>query len=209
LVLSARLPIALLCLLAVPLVPAPAAAHKNHNELRAAEQTRQNRNEASAAGAASPAATAHMTDGSAQPPSFGGRLASFAGRMHPFAVHFPIALFPIAWIALIFARRRGEPVHLIRAFIVVAGAAAAIAAALGWLNAGFQLADRDPIQLVHRWLGTALAVIGGALALWAWRCADAANGRIMIWGLGGLTMVLLVQGWLGAAVTHGLEHMMF
>lgn len=30
-----------------------------------------------------------------------------------------------------------------------------------------------------------------------------------MWVLGGTTVLLLVQGWLGAALTHGVDHMMF
>jgi protein-S-isoprenylcysteine O-methyltransferase Ste14 len=110
---------------------------------------------------------------------------------------------------LIFTRRRGDRVDLIRAFIVVAGSASVIASLLGWLNAGFQLIDQDLIQLIHRWIGTGLAAIGAAMALWAWRHADAVNSRAMTWALGGVTVALLIQGWFGAAVTHGVEHMMF
>lgn len=208
-VLIVRLLIASLCLVALPIVVAPAGAHKNHNELKAAEQAQQNGAGAIADHAANPAA-AHIMDMEEQrPPTLGGRLVSFAGRMHPFAVHFPVALFPIAWVALIFARRRGDRVDLIRAFIVVAGSAAVVAGLLGWLNGGLQLVDRDPIQMVHRWIGTGLLAVGAAIAFWAWRRADSVNSRAMIWALGGATAVLLVQGWFGAALTHGVEHMMF
>ncbi|MGQ0660136.1 DUF2231 domain-containing protein [Sphingosinicella sp.] len=209
-VLNIRLLLATLCLIALPLVAAPAGAHKNHNEVQAAEQAQQNGAGAIADHATNPAASAHTMDMEEQrPTTFGGRLVSFAGRMHPFAVHFPIALFPISWIALVFARRRGDRVDLIRAFIVVAGVAAVIAAALGWLNAGFQLADRDPIRSVHRWIGSGLALAGITLALWAWRRPDSVNSRGMTLALGTITLILLVQGWFGAALTHGVEHMMF
>jgi len=209
-VLIIRLLLASLCLAVVPIAVAPAGAHKNHNEVQAAEQAQQNGAGAIADHAANPAASAHTMGMEEQrPTTLGGRLVSFAGRMHPFAVHFPIALFPIAWVALIFARRRGDRVDLIRAIIVVAGSAAVVAAALGWLNGGLQFVDRDPIQTVHRWIGTGLAAVGAALALWAWRRADAVYGRAMTWTLGGVTAALLVQGWLGGALTHGVEHMMF
>ena len=209
-VLIVRLLLASLCLIAIPLALDPAGAHKNHNETQAAEQLVENGAGAIADHSANPAATAHsMGTEVPGPTSFGSRLVSFAGRMHPFAVHFPIALFPIAWVALILARRRDDRVDLIRAFIVVAGGAAVVAGMLGWLNGGLQLIDREPIQLVHRWLGTGLAAIGAALALWAWRRADSVNSRGTVWALGGVTAALLIQGWLGAALTHGVEHMMF
>jgi len=208
-VLNLRLVIALFCLATT--WAAPATAHERHNENKAAAQSAERGAGAISDHATNPsAAPAHgMETDERLPTTFGGRLLGFVGRMHPFAVHFPIALFPISWIALVFARRRGDRVDLIRAFIVVAGIGALGAAALGWLNAGFQLTDRDPIQFVHRWIGTGLAVIGVALALWAWRRAEAVSSRAMTWALGGVTIALLVQGWLGAALTHGVEHMRF
>lgn len=196
----------LLCALTMAAIALPATAHEQHNQVRTAEQARQNRARAIAGDAAASAQPMTMPE---RPTGFGGRLVSFAGRMHPFAVHFPIALYPIGWIALIFARRRGDRVDLIRAFIVVAGLAAAIAAALGWLDAGFQLLDGDPIRSVHRWVGSGLAVAGLALALWAWRRREAVDSRGMTLTLGAITAMLLVQGWLGASITHGIEHMMF
>jgi len=135
------------------------------------------------------------------------RLLSWGGRMHPFAVHFPIALIPASWIALVVARRRGGPTGLIRALVMFAGAAAFIAALLGWLNAGFALDDR-PLLAAHRWAGTVLGLAGAALSIWAWRSADLASSRAMTWTLGLVTLLLLVQGWIGGAITHGLRHMM-
>lgn len=145
----------------------------------------------------------------AEPKTFSQRLMSWVGRTHPFAVHFPIALFPVALVALILARRRGEAVELIRALIIVAGAASVLAAILGWLSAGFVLVDSDVVQLWHRWVGTALAVLGGILALWALRRRDAVNGTRMVAALALITLLLLVQGWLGAALVHGMDHMAF
>jgi uncharacterized membrane protein len=144
-----------------------------------------------------------------RPITISGRLFAWLGHMHPFAVHFPIALFPISWIALIFARRRGDRPDLIRAFVIVAGAAAVVAATLGWLDAGMALADTNPIRLAHRWMGTTLALIGALLAIWAWRRSAAVDSRPMVWALGLVTVALLVQGWLGAVLTHGMGHMMF
>lgn len=146
----------------------------------------------------------------AEPPAtFPERLIDWIGRIHPFAVHFPIALFPISWIALIFARRRGDAPDLIRAFIVFAGLAAAGSAVLGWLDAGFALADNDGILLTHRWTGTAVGLIGLAVAGWAWRRPGSVASRAMTWSLGLTTALLLFQGWLGGALIHGVDHMNF
>ncbi|HEX8444755.1 MAG TPA: DUF2231 domain-containing protein [Allosphingosinicella sp.] len=144
-----------------------------------------------------------------QPRTVPERLVSWFGRMHPFAVHFPIALFPVALVALVLARRRGETVELIRALIVVAGAASVIAAALGWLNGGLTINDADTVLMLHRWVGTVLAFIGGAVAWWAWRRRASVHSGRMVAALGLIVALLLVQGFLGASVTHGMEHMMF
>ena len=135
------------------------------------------------------------------------RSLDWVGRLHPLAVHFPLALFPISWVALIFGRRRGDAEPLIRSAIIVAGAAAAVAAALGWINGGFSLADADPLLLWHRWLGTGLGMAGAAVALWTWRHRSAAHSRSMVWVLGAITALLLAQGWLGGALVHGADHL--
>jgi uncharacterized membrane protein len=135
------------------------------------------------------------------------RLLDWLGRTHPFLVHFPLALFPVALVALLMARRRGHALDTIRALIVVGGAAGALAALLGWFNAGFQLSDKDPLLAWHRWLGTALALGGAGLALWVWRSDAAVRGRLILWSLGGVTLALLVQGWIGGALIHGIDHL--
>ena len=142
-----------------------------------------------------------------RPESWAARSADWVGRLHPLAVHFPLALFPISWVALMLGRRRGDAEPLIRSAIIVAGAAAAVAAALGWINGGFSLADADPLLLWHRWLGTGLGLAGAAVALCTWRHRSAAHSRSMVWVLGAITAVLLAQGWLGGALVHGADHL--
>jgi len=196
-------------------VSAPAYAHEHNEQQEAAEQ----QNQAGHDHAATPGQmgemgemAGHSHDGGMEeqrPTTFGGRLLAWLGRMHPFAVHFPIALIPASWLALLIARRRGHAVDVIRAVIMLAGIAAVGAALLGWLNGGFVLADPNPIKLAHRWIGTTLAVLVGSIGVWAWRRTESVNSRRMVWILGGTTVLLLVQGWLGAALTHGMRHMMF
>lgn len=199
-------------LVSLSTIGGPASAHKEHQKARPP----------AAQPAAGPVARelppsemqqqmeAHLQEMEAEAPkSFLGRLTGWFGRMHPFAVHFPIALFPVALVALVFARRRGEAIGLIRAMIVVAGAASVLAGILGWLNGELTVTDTDPVLRWHRWLGTALAVICGAVAMWAWRRSASVNSRAMVYVLGVIVALLLVQGFLGASVTHGMEHLAF
>lgn len=207
-------PLAMLALLLVAVLSLapPAGAHENHQQ----EQIEEAEKAGAPTGATTPGANQAameehmdaMEEAADANRSWPDRLIRWAGRMHPFAVHFPIALIPISWLALIIAQRRGDTVDLIRAFIIFAGVAALGAAALGWLNAGFALTDRNPIQGVHRWIGTGLGLIGAVIAVWAWRRASSVNSRAMVWTLGVMTLVLLVQGWFGGAITHGVRHMM-
>lgn len=207
-------PLAMLALLLVAVLSLapPAVAHKNHQQEHIEEAEKAGAPTGATTPGANQAAMEEHMDAMEEAAdanrSWPGRLISWAGRMHPFAVHFPIALIPISWLALIIARRRGDTVDLIRALIIFAGVAAVGAATLGWLDAGIALTDRNPIQAVHRWIGTGLGFIGAVIAIWAWRRASSVNSSLMVWTLGIMTLVLLIQGWFGGAITHGMEHMM-
>lgn len=206
--------VALLFVALLVAVSQPAVAHKEHKKPQEAaqQQAQPGQRAGMAENMASMGEMAGHEQGGmeeARPTTFSGRLYRFLGAMHPFAVHFPIALIPASWLALVIARRRGHAVDVIRAVIILAGIAAVGAALLGWFNAGFMLSDQDPIQMWHRWIGTALAVIMGAIAVWAWRHAVSLNSRAMTWVLGATTLLLLLQGWLGATLTHGMDHMTF
>jgi uncharacterized membrane protein len=189
----------------------PAVAHENHQR----EQAEQTAPADGPAPAMTPGAVQERREQQAEamqmerPKTFWQRLVSWVGRTHPFAVHFPIALFPVALVALALARRQGEQVELIRALIVVAGGASLVAGLLGWITGGFTLDDPDWVHRWHRAIGTGLALAGTAVALWAWRRRDSVDSRAMVATLSLITVALLVQGWLGAALTHGMRHMAF
>lgn len=208
----ARLLTMLLLAAAVALTSPPAVAHQDHKERAAAEAAKAKVEQPQAH---TPGAMHEMMEEHAEamkeqaPNTFSQRLVSWIGRTHPFAVHFPIALFPVALVALILARRRGETVELIRALIVVAGASSVIAGMLGWFTGGFVLVDTDWVHLWHRWIGTALALIGGSVAVWALMHRTSFHSSKMVFSLAGITVLLLVQGWLGAALVHGVDHMTF
>lgn len=209
----ARFTILVLMAAVLALSSTPGAAHKDHNKQNEAAQTAVTQGRSPPA--TTPGAMHEMMEDHAEameeeaPKSLSERLMSWVGRTHPFAVHFPIALFPVALVALILARRRGETVELIRALIIVAGIASVFAAVLGWFTGGFVLADPDAVHLWHRWIGTGLAVIGGAVAVWAFVRRDSVYGQGMVAALAVITLLLLVQGWLGAALVHGMDHMSF
>ena len=86
------------------------------------------------------------------------------------------------------------------------------AAPMGWLNAGLPTPDDSFALTVHRWLGTAMPLL--LLALWFLkRPAEQAAARLSSRGYEALliatVLLILVQAYFGAVVTHGAEHMMF
>ncbi len=88
------------------------------------------------------------------------------GRFHPMAVHFPIALLISAALArclmLLGSTWAGQAV---RFCVWLGGVSAVIAAALGWLNAGWPGGDESFGDVIfnHRWLGVSAAVFGVVL----------------------------------------------
>ena len=135
------------------------------------------------------------------------RLVDWFGRLHPAIVHFPIAFFPAALFAAIVGRKRpafAAPVQ----FLVVAGSIfAPIAAMAGWF-AGWS-SEPDQILTYHRWLGVAIGIAGAGLGVWAWKRTWEDRGAGMIMALTVMTIAIAAQGFLGAAITHGMEHLMF
>ncbi|HEU4650191.1 MAG TPA: hypothetical protein VFS49_02145, partial [Croceibacterium sp.] len=85
------------------------------------------------------------------------------------------------------------------------GIIAPVAAVLGWLDA--MSADPSPLLGVHRWLGTAIGIGGLGLAVWAWLKPGKDRGIGMIVALSVMTAAIIVQGWYGGALVHGIDHM--
>ena len=135
------------------------------------------------------------------------RLVDWFGRLHPAIVHFPIAFFPAALFAAIVGRKRpafAAPVQ----FLVVAGSIfAPIAAMAGWF-AGLS-AEPEQILTYHRWVGVAIGIASAGLGVWAWKRPWEDRGAGMIMALTVMTIAMAAQGFLGAAITHGMEHLMF
>ena len=135
------------------------------------------------------------------------RLLGWLGRLHPLIVHFPIAFFPAALFTAIVGRRRPAFAAPVQFLVVAGGILAPIAAVAGWF-AGMS-ADPEPILTYHRWLGVAIGVVGAGLGYWAWRRPWEDRGAGMILALTLMTVGIAVQGFLGAGITHGIDHMMF
>lgn len=135
------------------------------------------------------------------------RLFQWFGRLHPAIVHFPIAFFPAALLTALAGRRRPAFSAPVQFLVVAGGLFAPIAAAAGWVNG--LTADPEPILAYHRWLGVAIGVGGAALAVWAWRRPWEDRGVGMILALTAMTIAIAIQGFLGAGLTHGIDHLMF
>lgn len=193
-----------------------AAAHAQHRKQQQAQQAQQ-----ASPGAQSSAATregptaAHaqmgeMMEGMEEDRaslSFGERLLSWLGRLHPVIVHFPIAFFPAALVTAIVGRRRPTFATPVRFLVMAGGIIAPAAVLLGWFDAIG--ADPDPTLTAHRWLGTAIGLGGLALAVWALRRPDQDRSAGMIIALSAMTIAIVVQGWFGGEMVHGMGHMNF
>jgi uncharacterized membrane protein len=210
---------ALIVLAALTWVAAPAAAHKHHHEAKAAQAKQSAAPDQAAAPEIarqhqpSPAVEDHMAgmpgmDDEEEDRSKMGtvaRVLDWLGRLHPIIIHFPLAFFPAALFTAIVGRRRPAFAKPVQFLVVAGGIIAPIAAVLGWLDA----IDADPGSLltVHRWLGTAIGLSALALAIWAWKRPEEDRRPGMVWGLAAITAALLIQGWYGGAMVHGIDHM--
>jgi uncharacterized membrane protein len=208
-------------LLVMTMLSTPAFAHKEHKKQQEAAQQANQLVPAGAttptgAPSAAPATSAQMNgmmegmddmdmDRSKLP--FFERLYEWFGRLHPAIVHFPIAFFPAALLTAVVGRRRPAFSAPVQFLVVAGGIFAPIAAMAGWMSG--MSADPDPVLTYHRWLGVAIGVVGAGLGIWAWRRPWEDRGAGMIAALTIMTVAIAVQGFLGAAVTHGMDHLMF
>ena len=202
------------------LAPSPALAHKDkpHKAAQTAQPAAPSSSQPGAPAATGGGATAEtgemaeMMDGmdmgmDRSKMSFVERLIDWFGRLHPMVVHFPIAFFPAALITAIAGRRRPSFSAPVQFLVVAGGIFAPIAAGAGWL-AGMS-SDPEPILTYHRWLGVLIGVSGAGLGIWAWRRPWEDRGVGMILALTVMTIAIALQGFLGAGLTHGIDHLMF
>ncbi|MHC4832588.1 MAG: DUF2231 domain-containing protein, partial [Planctomycetota bacterium] len=86
----------------------------------------------------------------------------FVGRMHPIAVHFPIALLIVAAVVegcrVPFSKSR-KPTAFGTTAVLFAAVFASWAAASGWLNADFESHDESRTLSLHRWFGVGVAAL--------------------------------------------------
>lgn len=193
-------------------VASPAEAHTDHKKKEAAAQIIQPG--ASAATITDPA-IAHSQMGEmmndmkkerAKMSRF-ERLLDWLGRLHPMIVHFPIAFFPTALFTAIAGRRRPAFAAPVQFMVVAGGIIAPIAAILGWFDGGFDYASDDMLLQNHRWLGTGIGVGALGLAIWALCKPEQDRSVGMIVGLAIISTAIVVQGWFGGALVHGMDHL--
>ncbi|MBX3377329.1 MAG: DUF1553 domain-containing protein [Phycisphaeraceae bacterium] len=143
--------------------------------------------------------------GAAEAPSFVDRLGRLGGRLHPLAVHFPIALIAAACLIELWrgVRRKGQvsPTGLLCLGIGALGACAA--AGSGWLNASYESVTSGTAE-IHRWVGVAVAGMAVALTACGLVIRNAQVG-VRAYRLGLVVAAGLVAygGHLGGALTHG------
>lgn len=192
------------------LLAAPAGAHEDHDKAPAPAP-------AAAADPAAPmAAMDHAAmEAAAAPKPMPQRLYSWLGRWHPAVVHFPIALFLVAALleAAAVVGRRAWLTDGARILIALAALSALAAAGLGWLAMGLPGPAEDLTHTLHRWIGTGVALAGLA-AWWAKErsvrpLARRADRALYAGLLAALTVAVLLNAYLGGALTHGVNHLRF
>lgn len=149
-----------------------------------------------------------------KPKTFEGRLLSWLGMWHPAVIHFPIALVLTVGLLEAAAALRRQPLYAAsnKLLLGLATLGAFVAAPLGWASAGLPAPDDESALTIHRWLGTAIPFL--ILSLW-WlkRPAEAAARRLSTRGyeaaLALTVLLILVQAYFGAEVTHGAGHLKF
>lgn len=195
-------------------ISAPATAHKKHKKQPA--QTEQVMPASSRGEAVQPGSLmadhARMGEMMAEKEdrskmTTGERLLDWLGRLHPVIVHFPIAFFPAALFTAVIGRRRPAFAAPVQFLVVAGGIIAPIAALLGWFDGGFDVATDDMLLQWHRWLGTLIGLGALGLGIRAWRKPDASRSSAMIIELTLMTAAIVVQGWFGGAMVHGIDHM--
>lgn len=143
--------------------------------------------------------TATATEHHPHPAPAGEARLTRLGRLHPLAVHFPVALILSAGLAELPGAFRRKPAwHEFSRFSITLGALGAlIAVPLGWLAAGAP--GSDALTEWHRWLGTATGLTSAAAALLARTHHLTAYRATLAVGVA----LVAAAGHLGGVLTHG------
>jgi len=220
--LLARSVLAMLAAIAVlAMLATPASAHKDHRAKQEAAQLEAQRAAAGASvqnvpmahdlpipdHAGAMAGMAGMAETDNPPKSFAARLFDWLGRFHPMLVHFTIAFIPAALFTAIVGRKKPSFAKPVQFLVVTAAVTAPFAMLSGWLSGGFDLGLDDWLHQSHRWLGVGIGTGAFALGVFALKRPEQDRGTGMIVGLSILTAAILVQGWFGGALVHGVDHL--
>lgn len=141
-------------------------------------------------------------------PSFLAKALAWIGRFHAATTHFPIALLMVALVseAIGWMTKKESWLSCTRLLVVLGAASALNTVVLGWLN---DYAGVSEVYKIHKWLGTATAlwalISAGAAILF--ECREGTPDRARLRGALFLGAVLVsVVGFLGGAITFGLDH---
>jgi uncharacterized membrane protein len=155
-----------------------------------------------------PAEPSPETHGHAAPAGVPPLLA-WIGRFHPTTVHFPIALLIAAALGELLVLRRGgsQFEHAVRFCVWLGAIGAVVAAALGWLFAGFAWVDDEWLMTTHRWCGTGAAAWAVGILV---SCERTYRGRgargIFRFALFAGALLVGVTGFWGGSLLYGLDH---
>ena len=146
--------------------------------------------------------------GDKAPKSFLSKLLSWLGRFHAASTHIPVGLLTVAVLSEVLAWLTKKPTWLTcTRFLVLIGAAGAVGTAtLGWIN---DYSGVSAVYQFHKWIGTATAIwavlCAGCSVLFECREGTMERNRLRITLLLGAGLVS-IAGFLGGAVTFGLDH---
>ena len=160
-----------------------------------------------------PAAEAPAAGGAAARSAGTPSRLELAGRLHPLAVHFPIALLLAALPAALLARlRRSAALQVTSDYCLALGAAGAVAAAaLGWAahEAGAGALQPELLER-HEWSGFAAAGVALA-ALWAARAARRGRpfGRFHLPLVAAAAAIVSLAGHFGGQLVWGADFLDF
>jgi uncharacterized membrane protein len=132
------------------------------------------------------------------------------GYLHPAIVHFPIALLTIASLCVLTSYILGDRYAQFAFNCLVLGFLFSIATAvMGWSFAesrGYgdwtkmmttKSSDEEASIFLHRWVGSAVAIVGMVVVIAGWRNRQSDGSRPgHFWRIGTLVLAMLV-GWVG------------